>query len=61
VDQAPEVVEPFEIPEAWSVRIPKADLLREICDLPVVEHVAVPAVARVLRIGQEEEGVEPRQ
>jgi len=61
VDQAPKVVKSFEIPKPRPAGIPKTYLLGEICDLPVVEHIAVPVVAWVLRIGQEKEGVESRQ
>src|SRR5256885_2165287 len=57
MDQAPEVVEAFQVPEARAAGIPQADLLGQVGDLPVVIDIAVPAVAWVLSVGEEEERV----
>src|SRR5437868_15410880 len=57
MDQAPEVVEAFQVPEARAAGIPQADLPGQVGDLPVVIDIAVPAVARVLGVGEKEERV----
>src|SRR5579859_653715 len=55
MDDAPVIVEALQVPLTRTPRSPKANLFRQICDLPVVINIAVPTVPGVLCIGQEED------